>query len=111
MCGTMIPTKPISPVTATAAAVPERRGDDEDEPHATDVDAEARRLVVAEVEHVDDAAQREDDDDRDGDVREDEDDVRPAGARDVPEDPRVDLLQRLGVLLLHERLPRGEERA
>ena len=47
----------------------ERRGDDEREPHAPHVDAEARRLVVAEAEHVDDAAQREDHDGRDGDVR------------------------------------------
>ncbi len=89
---------------------PERRRDDEREPHPADVDPEARRLVVAEVEHVDDAAQRDDHDDRDGDVREDEDDVGPARARDVPEDPRVDLLQRLRVLLLDERLPGREER-
>ena len=88
----------------------ERRRDDEREPHAPHVDAEARRLVVAEAEHVDDAAEREDHDDRDRDVREDQDDVRPARARDVPEDPRVDLLQRLRVLLLDERLPGGEER-
>ena len=89
---------------------PQRGGDDEDEPHATDVDAEARRFVVTEVEDVHDAPQREDHDDRDGHVREDQDDVRPARARDVAEDPRVDLLQRLGVLLLDERLPRSEER-
>ena len=89
---------------------PERRGDDEREPDAAHVDAEARRLVVAEIEDVHDAPERDDHDDRHGDVRENQDDVRPAGARDVPEDPRVDLLERLRVLLLHERLPRREER-
>ena len=89
---------------------PERRRDDEGEPDPAHVDAEARRLVVTEVEDVDDAPEREDHDDRDGDVRKDQDDVRPAGARDVPEDPRVDLLQRLRVLLLDERLPGREER-
>ena len=41
---------------------PECRGDDEREPHPAHVDAEARCLVVAEVQHVDDAAEREDDD-------------------------------------------------
>ena len=50
----------------------ERRRDDEREPHALDVDAEARRLVVAEVQHVDDAPEREDHDRRDSDVRQDE---------------------------------------
>ena len=88
----------------------ERRSDDEREPHPPHVDPEARRLVVPEAEHVDDATQRDDHDESDRDVRQDQDDVRPARARDVPEDPRVDLLQRLRVLLLDERLPGGEER-
>ena len=89
---------------------PERRRDDEGEPHPAHVHAEARRLVVAEVQHVDDAPEREDDDRSDGHVREDEQDVRPARARDVPQDPGVDLLEGLRVLLLDERLPGGEER-
>ena len=39
----------------------------------------------------------------------DDDDVAPAAARQAPEDPGVDLLQGVGVLLLDERLHRGEE--
>ena len=112
MCGTMIPTKPISPLTATAAAVPSVAATTRREPHAADVDAEARRLVVAEAEHVDDApAARRSRRSRRATYGEDR------GRRRVQpvlgmfaEDPRVDLLQRLRVLLLDERLPRGEER-
>ena len=48
MCGTMIPTKPIRPLTATAAAVPSVAASDDDEPDAADVDAERCRLLVAE---------------------------------------------------------------
>ena len=88
----------------------QRRRDHEREPHALHAHAQARRLVVPEVQHVDHTAQREDHDRRDGDVRQHEPDVRPAGRRDVPEDPRVDLLERVRVPLLDERLPRREER-
>ena len=41
----------------------------------------------------------------------DERDLVPARGVELPEDPAVDLLQRLGVLLLDERLDRGQERA
>ncbi len=74
-----------------------------------DVDAEARGLRVPQAEHVDDTAEREDAPGRDGDVRRKEGDVAPARARQRAEDPRVDLLERVGVLLLDERLQRGEE--
>ena len=110
MCGTMIPTKPMSPVTATAAAVPSVA--------ATTSASRTRltstpRLAASSSPRLSTsthAPQREDHDHRDRDVREDQNDVRPARARDVPEDPRVDLLQRLRVLLLDERLPGREER-
>ena len=110
MCGHDDPDEADEPGDGDRCCRPECRGDHEREPHALDVDPEARRLVVAEVQHVDHAPQREDHDHRDREVREDQDDVRPARARDVPEDPRVHLLQRLRVLLLDERLPGREER-
>ena len=111
VCGTMIPTKPISPVTATAAAVPSVAATTSASRTRRTSTPEARRLVVAEVEDVHDAAAARGSRRRAtatyGRIRTTS---RPARARDVPEDPRVDLLQRLGVLLLDERLPGGEER-
>ena len=109
-CGTMIPTKPMSPVTATAAAVPSVA--------ATTSASRTRRTFTprlaasssprlststtrrsARITTIATATY--------GRIRTTS---GPARARDVPEDPRVDLLQRVGVLLLDERLPRGEER-
>ena len=55
MCGTMIPTKPISPLTETAAAVPAVAAATTSSRVRRDVDAEARRLVVAEAHHVEHA--------------------------------------------------------
>src|SRR5215471_13874758 len=69
----MMPTKPISPLTATAAAVPQYDGR------------------------------------ADEDVRRDEGDVVPARRVEPAEDPAVDLLDRLGVLLLDEGLHGGQE--
>ena len=66
----MIPTKPISPLTATAAAVPTVAQSDDHQPHLADVHAEARRLLVADAEHVEQPPVEQDPGDRDGDVRE-----------------------------------------
>ena len=89
---------------------PDRRRRHEQQPRAADVHAQARRLVVTEVEDVDDPPVHEHHDRRDGDVRQQEHDVAPARARDRPQDPRVDHAERVGVLLLHEGLEGGEER-
>ena len=106
----MIPTNPISPLTATAAAVPIVATTTIDEPHAADVDAERRGLLVADAQHVEQPPVQQDHDRADDDVRRDERDVVPAGRVEAAEDPAVDLLQRLRVLLLDERLDRGQER-
>ena len=63
-CGTMIPTKPISPLTATAAAVPIVAKTTIIEPRAADVDPEARRLLVADAQHVEHAPVEDDHDRR-----------------------------------------------
>ena len=110
MCGTMIPTKPISPVTATAAAVPSvaattrasrtrrtstpRLAASSSPRLSTSTTRRSARITIAATATY-------------GRIRTTSD---QPGARDVPEDPRVDLLQRLRVLLLDERLPGGEER-
>ena len=76
---------------------------------APDVDAERRRFLVAEAEHVERAAVETDRDHARGDVRRDQRHAVPAGDVEPPEDPAVDLLEGLGVLLLDEGLDRGEE--
>jgi hypothetical protein len=83
------PDEPDEPRDRDSGGRAERRSHDEHEPHPPHVDAQARGLVVTEIEDVDHAAERQDQHDGDGDVREDQHDVRPARARNVPEDPRV----------------------
>ena len=110
-CGTMIPTKPIRPLTETDGGRSDRRRDHHDQARAPHVDAQARGLHVPQREHVEHARVHQHDDHRDQEVREDERDVVPARGRDAAEDERVDLLQVLHGVLLHERLQRGEEGA
>ena len=107
----MIPTKAISPLNATAAAVPSVAATTTSEPHA------ARRCTPRlaassspTLSTSSSAPVQQDHDRADDDVRRDERDVVPARRLEPAEDPAVDLLQRLGVLLLHEGLHRGEER-
>jgi hypothetical protein len=67
------------------------------------------RFLVAHAEDVEEASMQQDPGDRDRNVREQDDDVAPARARQAAQDPRVDLLDRVRVLLLYERLHGGEE--
>ena len=85
------------------------RGDDE-EPHARDRHAQARRLVVADGEDVEQAPVPEEDGRAERDVREQDEDVRPARGLELAEDPAVDLLHRLRAALLDVGLHGGEER-
>ena len=110
MCGTTRPTKPISPLTATAAAVaseaarmtssrsrpgctPERGAPRRPRPRAR------RAAAAAEQQHE---ARRHE-------VGQDEHDVGPLRAAELAEQPAVDLAQVVGVLLLDEGLAGGEE--
>ena len=109
MCGTMIPTKPIRPLTETAAAVPAVA--------ATTTSSRTRPTLMPRLaassspsaEHVEHAAVQHDHERADDDVRRREPDVAPACGGEAAEQPRVDVAQRVGVLLLHERLHRGHE--
>ena len=65
MCGTMMPTKPISPETATAAAVPsEAAAIEQVAGSAAGAAPRLARLVVADREHVELAAVQQHDDAR-----------------------------------------------
>ena len=106
----MIPTKPISPLTATAAAVPSVAAATSEQPHAADVQAERGASSSPSVStsstrrcsRITTALTTA--------YGQEQDDVVPAGGADAAEDPRVDGLERVRVLLLDERLHRGEER-
>ena len=88
---------------------PERGRDDDRQPRASDVDPEARRLVVAEAEDVEHAPVQDEHERAHRDVRRADRDVVPGRGREAAEQPRVDVLQLLRVLLLHERLHRRRE--
>jgi hypothetical protein len=103
----MMPTKPIKPLAATAAAVPNVA--DDECTYATHVDAQACRLLVAERQHVEDTPVHDQHSRARADVRQHQQHVVPARGVEVAEDPGVDRLQRVGVLLLDERLRRGEK--
>src|ERR1019366_2233900 len=93
----MMPTKPISPLTATAAAVPSVAA--MTTVSRTPADPQPREQPPVGKE------QRG----SDGGVRQDDEHLGPRGERKAAEDPRVDLLQVLRVLLLQIGLHGGEQ--
>ena len=68
----MIPTKPISPLTATAAAVPTVAATTTTSRTRLTFTPSARRLLVADAEHVEQPPVQQEHDRADGDVRRDE---------------------------------------
>ena len=110
MCGTMIPTKAISPLTETAAAVPSVA--------ATTIASRARatstpRLAASSSPRLRTSSTRRwrtSTSELDRDVRRADRDVGPRRGREAAEQPRVDVLQHVGVPLLDEGLHGGGER-
>src|SRR5436309_3223570 len=89
---------PFGPITVThSPAATSRMG------------AEAGRLVVADAEYVEYVAVGQHGGGRDGGVRQEQQDVVPAGRGQAPEQPGVDLADRVRVALLQVRLTGGEE--
>ena len=94
----------MSPLTATAAAVPS------DAPTTTIVrtrrgsHAERSRLFVADRHHVEARAQAQQEDERDDGVRHEDEQVVPAGDVEPSQQPCVDLTDRFVVALEQERL-------
>ena len=87
MCGTMIPTNAISPLTDDRRGRPERRRDDDRQPRPRDVDPEARGLVVAEAEDVEHAPMQDEHERAHRDVRRADRDVVPGRGREAAEQP------------------------
>ncbi len=108
-CGTMMPTNPINPATATAAAVASDAATTTGSRTRVGLQPEALCLVVAEPEHIQESAVQQEHSDAHSRIGKDQHDVAPAGRREPAQDPGVDLPQGVGVLLLHEGLHRGEE--
>ena len=104
------PDEPDQPGDRDGGRGGERRRDHHDQPESGDVEAEALRLDVADLDHVEEATNGPERRHRDRDRWERQANVVPAGRPESPEDPRVDLAEGLGTLLLQERLDRGEER-
>ena len=110
MCGTMMPTNPISPLTETAAAVPRvaaittvSRSRAMSTPRLaasvspTRSTSSSRRWASSTTAAT-------------VDVRQDQQHVGPGRQGQAAQDPRVHRLQRLRVLLLQVGLHRGEQR-
>ena len=81
------PDEPDQPADRDRGRRADGRADDDHEPHAADVHAEARSLLVADAEHVEQPAVQEDPDSRDHGVRQERLHVRPVRARQRAEDP------------------------
>ena len=87
MCGTMMPTKPISPLTETAAAVPSVAATTTIRRSRRDVDAELAASSSPTREHVEHPPVQQHQD-RATTSRADERDVGPARGREPPRSQR-----------------------
>ena len=110
MCGTMIPTNAIKPADRDSRGRSDRRGADHEQANATHVHTECRRLLVAYRKDVEQTPVHDDHRPGNDRIRKDDQHVAPTRGREPAEEPCVDLLHCVDVLLLDERLQRGEER-
>ena len=88
----------------------QRRRCDYEQPHPRDRHPQARGLVVADGEDVEQAPVPQEDGRAEGDVREQDEDVGPARGLELAQDPAVNLLHRLSAALLDVGLHRRQER-
>ena len=92
-CGTTSPTKPMSPASATAAAVTSDGEAEEDRALPAHVDAEVARRVIAQEQRVERAGTREDEAAADDDDGQAHGEALPVGLGEAAQQVEEDLAQ------------------